>query len=419
LQLLLQWERFHLHQRDRFQVPSRDPQFDTRYLPQNCEAFELPCYWVPPERLYSYGGGDEITEKLLSRCLPSPRSVLFPIHPTSLDRYTGFLRSAGALDAGENGCRFWAVPTSSTRTLLLWPDGSPRLATFVKTSLFSPILGDRRLHRWKVARSVGLCSLMQYARGRLPASLEFLQESKGLVPRQMPDGGVVFRTLPPGILEGRDVALPLFALLGNNKPSLLLTVMREYGAHAMDAIEDLFCAKFAQLWLHLALGMGIILEAHAQDLMLLVSPDMSPCGQFLYRDFEGLQVDWRLREALGLSSQASMPHACCWQTTYDGAAYPQAQSIWYKWYISLHAYMHFVLHELNSAVQSWQSTGLFPGVPIEPDRLTMRFSKCLFEEISVRFNVSAGSSEYNIYRSMKVFLKLLMGIRNDMLAGRG
>ncbi|GFE81643.1 hypothetical protein GCM10011487_36430 [Steroidobacter agaridevorans] len=417
LQQWLALERFHLHKVDLFQNRSRDPAFDPRYLPQNCGAFRLPCFWVRRKYLQIYGrqaaNGGEL--QLFSGHGLDER-VLLPIHPSSLDHYRKFLSDVDAVEASKQGVCIWAVPTSSTRTLLAWQDRAPGTALFVKTSLQSPMFGDRRLYLRTVGRSVGFSGLMQSARADLPATLDYLSESVGFVPRSLPDSGAIVRSIPEEIKQGRILVAPLFSLLGGDggHVPLLLTLLERSGMPPRQLVEETLCAPFARLWLDMSLRLGLVLEAHAQDLMLMLAPDLTPLGRFLYRDFEGLQVDWELRRRRGLLSPADMPHAWSWRETYNTWGYPFSEFVWYKWRISLFNYLYFILADVETSLREWHERGLIDDWQCEPDEVTLIFSRHLFEALEEMFGIRV-KTEYNVYRHLNRFLMLLLDVRKELL----
>jgi hypothetical protein len=421
LQRWLTLERCHLHKAEIFQNRSRDPGFDSRYFPQNCGVFALPCYWVQRKHLliYSRSAADEQEWGLVAGESLNER-VLFPIHPASIDNYAAFLSEVRAEDAANEGLRIWAVPTSSTRTLLAWPDGAAQKALFVKLSLHSPILGDRRLYTRTVARSVGLSGLMRDSQADLPATIDHFPESLGFVPRHLPDSGVLIRSIPQEIKQGRTLVAPLFSLLGGSgiHVPLLLTLLERSDMEPRQWLEEILCAPFAKLWLEMSLRFGLILEAHGQDLMLALSPDLKPLGRFYYRDFEGLQVDWELRRRRGLPACNPMPHSWRWRETYDTWGYPHGECAWYKLQISLMHYLHFVLNEVELSLRQWHERGLVRGATFEEGEVTMLFSRHLFEAIQREFGIRA-AARYNIYRSLNKFTIFLMKVRRESGVDRG
>lgn len=429
VQTWIDLERFHLHRIDLFQMRERDPSFDQRYLPQNCGAFSLPCYLAKSRHFFVYGssGGVDGPLRFWDR-RPDDDGVLFSVHPTCLSWCRDFLSSIDAQEVAAIGERLWAVPTSSTRTLLVWPDGAPERAALVKTSLRSPMFGDRRLHLKTVAGSVGRSLLVDLLRPNLPASFCCFYEPLGFVPRRMQDHGMILRLLPAEILDGSVIAVPMFALLsgGLGGSSLLVKVLERSGMDARQFAEDVLCAPFASLWLDLAMRHGLLIEAHAQDLLLALAPDLMPLKRFYYRDFEGLQVDWELRTARGFASPQDMPNEWSWHDTYVSAGVPHSQLAWYKFNTSLFNYLHFVLHEFETTIKRCPPSERLLRGPLRDDEITLMFSRAMRKAIEDLFGVRTAQPIYNIYREfprfcahmMKVRLECMTQLRNSVVARR-
>jgi hypothetical protein len=413
-------ERFQLHKQHIFQNTARDPAFDIRYFPQNCRPFLLPCYWLPRKCLYVRGEQAPAAEQLsFFAGAAAQERVLFPIHPSAVDHYRTFLREVEACDAVAEGLCIWAVPTSSTRTLLAWPDGAGHRAVFIKTSLHSPIFGDRRVSRMKVARSIGLDQVVRDARSTLPGALHFLQEIVGFSPRGTPDSGAVIRRVPQEIIDGRVQVAPLFSLLGGGerRQPVLLALLERSGMEPVRWVEQVLCASFAPLWLEMSMRHGLIIEAHAQDLLLGLDTQGLPSGHFYYRDFEGLQVDWELRRANGWPAPHDMPGAWAWRETYGTWGYRYCDFPWYKWRISLYNYLHFVLNEVEVSLREWHERGLLRGVSCEDGEITMLFSRHMFAAIEKMFGVRV-EAPYNIHRSLNRFVALLLKHRTAAILPR-
>lgn len=413
LQMLMTLERFHLHRPDFFQKQSINPEFDERYLPQNCGAFALPCFWVLRKHLYVYGRQAAAANELkLFDGSDSQERVLFPIHPLALDYYRDFLVKVRAQNAAADGIRTWAVPTSSTRTLLVWPDGAPEQAVFAKTTLPCSTFGDRRLYLRKVACSIGLAKLVCDSAGLLPPDLGYFDEPVGFVPRRLQDAGVVIRSIPEQIKNNDLVVAPLFSLWGGapGRVPLLLTILERSGLDLERFLEEVFCAQFATLWLKMSLQQGLILEAHGQDLLLGLSPQLMPTGRFYYRDFEGLQVDWELRRVRGLPHPSSMPHAWSWYETYSTWGNRQGALVWSKLETSLFDYLYFVLRELDSCLSDWQKCGLVSGRGLGENFVSMTFSRYLIAAVGEMFGTRM-KAEFNIADSLKSFILSLMKLR--------
>jgi hypothetical protein len=418
LRCWLALERFHLHKAHIFQNLSRDPGFDLRHLPQHCQPFWLPCYWVPREHLFVYESKHERRGFQPFCAGGSPTGeVLFPIHPSVVEDFWLFLKKSGARDVRDDGLRLWALPTSSTRTLLVWPDGAGDQAVFVKTSLHSDILGDRRITRIRAGRSVGLNRLIEAERVRLPSKWRVLPEVLGLSTRHSLDSGALIRLVPEEIKDGRVLVAPLFSLLGGDCPRrpLLFSLLERADMEAVRFVDELLCAPFATLWVELTFHHGLILEAHGQDLLLGLSSEGIPTGDFYYRDLEGLQVDWELRRYKG-RQEPDLPNRWAWREAYGTLGYRFCDFVWYKWEISLFNYLRMVLGEVELSLREWYDRGLVRGPKCGEGELTMLFSRHLFGALEQTLNHALGTP-YDVLASLNRFLIDLMRCRKEVLHG--
>ncbi len=411
-------ERFRLYRPNVYQDVQRDPDFDTRYLPQNCGAFVLPCYWVPRRTLHLY----QIDNDARS-AFPTPdgidanQRVLFPIHPLEVESFRNFLSSNRAADSERDGLVFWAVPTSSTRTLLVWPDHEPEKAKFVKLSLRSMIFGDRRLTRRKIATSIGHSQLIWKTRAGLPSALGWFFEHVGYVPRSGTDCGVIVRSVPQELIDGRLLIAPLFSLFGGTaeEAPLLLSICRKAGLSVPEFVEDTLCRPFARLWTKLFLQYGLILEAHGQDVLLSLSPDLRPAGQFFYRDFEGLMVDWELRRALGFTDEWRMPYASRWHETYGTWGHPYHQMVSYKLRVSLTDFVYLVLRALARSLEGGPAQREIAAAGLSAENVIVTFWRALAVELNERYGVRVRATCEGRY-SMNAFILNLMHARSLLIA---
>jgi hypothetical protein len=413
LRRLMAFERFHLYKPDMRYSGANDSAFDVKYFPTNSSVFELPCFWIDHRKLYMYRDSLADIDSYSSFAGNGPAGcMLYAIHPTAAATHRNLLARIGHEINEMEHRRVLAVPTSSTRTVLAWREEAPNDAVFIKLSLHSPVLGDRHLYRHSIERSVGMSTIAQASARSTMATIGYFPESFAIIPRDKLDSGIIFRTIPKEISEDRCLVVPLFSLLGT-KPSgqpMLPDLVERSNMTSIDFIEEILCAPFAQLWLELSMGHGVILEAHAQNMLLCLTPNMRPLGRFFYRDFEGLQIDWELRAIRRLETPAGIPSACAWHITYNTLGYPWSQMAWYKLYCSLQDYMHRVLDPLNNSVCDWTRLGILSGPKIERYEITEIFSRHIFDSVERMFRINI-SDRYNIYHSLSKFVALLLKLR--------
>lgn len=416
LRILATLERFHLHLLEVFQDTSRDPNFDTRFFPQYGGVFRLPCFWVPRESLYVFGSKQDSDELSLFRETPARAEAMIAVHPASLGRFKEFLQNVGARDVADDGRCIWAAPTSSTRTLMVWPDGAPEEVLFIKTTLYSPIFGDRRLRTTDVARSTSLSALMDALRSSLPSTLDYLPERVGVVPRCIQDGGMIARSIPRILKNNEIVVAPLFALLGGApvRTPLLLTLLQNRDCEPLRFVEDVLCAPFTRMWVHMSLKYGLLLEAHSQDLLIAFSTDMTPLRRFYYRDFEGMQVDWELRRSLGLSTPAELPRAWCWEES-NRPTVSYGYSNWFLVYTSLFHFVDSVVRQAEISLREWWKVGLLSGPRVREGDVTAVFSAHMNAAVEEMFG-ARWRPRCDACASPNRFVQELMRLRAELVS---
>ena len=418
LQALVGFEQRNLWRVEKYRANLAVSDFDEMYLPERRGVFFLPCSSVRREDLYVYGDGEGLRYGIRELVHDvRDNTFILPVHPAEFARQTELLPTQHAESAARDSIRLLATPMSSTRTLLAWPEGHPESAFFTKLSLMSRLFGDRRLDRRKVAASVWRSQLVGKLMRQLPPEMGYFAEPWGIVRRNQPERGLLFRAIPEELRGGKELLAPLFALMGGGResPPLALQLIVRYGNDGFAALKDILLCKFAKLWVDLVFDFGILLEAHGQDLLLTWSPAATPQGRFYYRDFEGMAVDWALCRARGLPEPGGL-HAWEWFSTYETCGYRLYQLVSVKMISSLFDYLHLVLGELESAVLEWQASGAIARGTVREGELTFVFSRCLRYAIQEKFGMSEGEN-YDIRHRLARFVKFLMQVRRDVMNG--
>jgi hypothetical protein len=323
-QLPLSLRQLTLYERKYMMPPwinmRNDQRLDAKYLPQNSGAFELPCFWVSCRHLRIFRCAPEqgvVTQ--FFRGKGTDQEALFPIHPASLEHYRDFLSRAHAVDSRKEGLRILAVPTSSVRTLLTWPDRRPDQAIFVKASLPFQIGGnDRCIHPFVAARGVAITSLLDCANEELPETFEFLAERAGIVPKATPESAVIARSIPERISNGPFSMAPAFALWGadGRHVPILLKLLQETNESPLEFIARQIVWPLVGIHLRLLLNMGLMSELHFQNLLVEVDYDGALTGKFYARDLDFFHVDWQFRIQRKLPIPSVVPYAHIWRQLY-------------------------------------------------------------------------------------------------------
>ncbi|MCC6751812.1 MAG: hypothetical protein IT371_29435 [Deltaproteobacteria bacterium] len=315
------WLAFEQERNDRSNDARRlyplDNHQDPRYAPEQRRFFQLKSYWVDAERMHAFPT-DELAGTLRPMFLRQQNGraqVRLVVHPESEPLYARLV--AGAERAED----FTASATASSRTLISWAPGHPETPFFLKVSLDKMLNGARRtISQGEIARSAGIGLLLEADRaGRvarpgaaaaLPASFAALPEVLTAIPRGMPEGGMIIRLIPEGVIAGRTQCMPLFALHSpgpNGAMPALVEMIRRSGQPAETFIRERVIAPCVRQWIELSVKNGITSEPHGQNVLLELDARGLPTGTVVNRDFGGFWVDFEHRGRLGLWLPERMP----------------------------------------------------------------------------------------------------------------
>lgn len=228
-----------------------------RFRPEARPVFRLPYLPVPRAHVrVSTAAGVPVA---LRSALLDPTCARVFFHP--------MMAEAHALDAAQHGLGldvFWATPTASPRSLVVWPDGRPAAAFGLKVSLPVALLNlDRRIGRGKLERAVAVSGCLARAPG-VPHLAEPIAIRLG-------DGawGSIGRVLP------RRPGVPGFALFARRRP-------------ARAWVEGTLFPALARAFGALAFGEGLIPDLHQQNVLWRE-------GAVVVRDLDACKTDLELR----------------------------------------------------------------------------------------------------------------------------
>lgn len=238
------------------------------YLPSNAPVFRLPFLEVPLTRVRVRA---DRVPAVLRRALfvrrdGQPRVRCF-FHP--------MMAAAHALDLAEHGQGrevFWASPTASPRSLVVWRDGEPQHAFGLKVSIDVELLRVNRLiETTKLERAVAVNGC---ATGALPEPV-----SVRLADHRW---GNIGRVLPRGMNDW----IPGFSLFA--KP---------LSASLARAIEHKLWAPLVGEFARLAFGEGLLPDLHQQNVLFHRAMN----GRLVFRDLDSCKTDLELRWRRGKS----------------------------------------------------------------------------------------------------------------------
>lgn len=275
-----------------------------KFRPEARRVFDVTGYWLPAEDLEVFRS--RVPKELASLVLREKNGhaeVLFFIHPESLDLYPEITRNRRIEKVA-----FKAVPTASSRGLLVWRPGAEKYPFVAKVSLNREIAESIRIIKGVETHfSVEVSKVLN--RTGLPDGMGFMDEVLGLIPKGMTDGGAIYRTLPGEMLANKLLFAPLFSLYGGSdkvpQGTLLKRLIDRSGKEPVDFVRTEIIRPFVKVWLDLALQ-GVTLEAHAQNVLVAMTND-DRIERFEARDFGGFDFDKVFRARFGRPNPAEPP----------------------------------------------------------------------------------------------------------------
>jgi hypothetical protein len=260
-------------------------------------SFELITFFAPQSQVSIYQADPQ---KNLLEFYILAEQVRFLIHPeTWVSSGIDNLDKFHALRRGEP---LHVAPTASTRTVFTTDTPANVPHHFIKLHYPRRISrSNRRLRRKNIRNSVEATHDLAHVRfdkfAYLPDSLGFTYGDGG-----NPWGFLVREGTPRPFRGGRFLA-PYFALYGGDlrhpedRP-LLVQMIERLGAEPQSFVIDEIMIPVLECWAKVVRERGILLESHAQNLLLEIDPDFRP-SRVVHRDFD-VWVDAEARKQAGL-----------------------------------------------------------------------------------------------------------------------
>ncbi|MBD0841773.1 IucA/IucC family protein [Streptomyces sp. TRM68416] len=228
------------------------------YGPEHRPVVELGLWPVPvDECLVSGDWPEELRER---------ERLLLPVHPWQAEHVL-----KAAVTKATSGGRTWggARPLMSLRTLAL--PGGPHVKTALSARLTSSV---RDISVYSIAMSATLSAFAESLAGRTGGLLHFTR-TLGAATADSPDLAAVLRESPQCYAGEGERVVPVAALATTELPS-----------------SAAWLADFARLALTVGLNLlelGVALEAHGQNLLVVLAADGTPL-RLVYRDLADIRV---------------------------------------------------------------------------------------------------------------------------------
>ena len=283
---------------------------DYKYSPESHEWFKLKSYWVPIENMEVEKYYTDSNKYLLDYLIQNNK-VLFIVHPICENLYTDF-------EKYEKGPSLNAFATSSTRTVLVYPDDNPKLLFFAKLSLDKKNF-DKLVSRDETFFSIISSQLFESGKTFLPKNFKYFPEILGIFPKTEKNrkiGGMIIRQIPSELLKSEINLMPMFALYTRQKNGKIpiISMIEKSQLNNLNWIQKYLITPFTIQFLELQINNGIITESHGQNLLIQIND--YEIINFYYRDLDGVEFDLEYREKIGISTPENVKEY--WKIcTYD------------------------------------------------------------------------------------------------------
>lgn len=339
------------------------------FAPEAGNVFKLYGFWIDSSELKAYESElPKNIKALVVRQHDGKTQFLFFVHPESYAYYAQRL-DFSILDREE----FLATSTASSRSLVVWKPGFEQDVFVAKVSLNATIGHvDRTIKGIETAMSIGIDRTLRGARD-LPSQFSVFREVLGVIPTGMDRGGMILRALPTDMVNGSRTFIPFFSLYAKSPDGsnpLLIDMINRSGEDPVQFVENKIIIPFINEWFDSAMS-GVLMEPHAQNVVMEIDETGMPTGRFRHRDFGGFNIDFKFRKENGLFVPEELP-------TFTG-------SIDADYYIAAHqknlssSLNHYFdagfLHPLEQNLMEWQKANLIKGARIQEGELRRRALK--------------------------------------------
>jgi hypothetical protein len=208
--------------------------------------------------------------------------------------------------------------------------------------------------------------------------------------------------------------MPLFSLYADPYRSgepMLPSMARAAKMETVEFLVEYLLRPFADQWLTMVIDEGVVLEPHAQNLLLEIGVDGIPTRRIVHRDFEDVYVDYRHRALCGRALPQKLPMATDFRVSYLQREHRHELES------NLHSYfLGGIIFNIQRRLPVWRAAGLVDGrVPrITLERLFLDLVEAALRrktgrEVRIRGDYRALTSAlYEARRDVRKFRSLFL-----------
>lgn len=261
------------------------------YLPQGGNVFQVPFIPIPLQDLEWLG------EKSTADFLTEGNTFRFLVHPASLSLYATLIQKYGLVYAD-----YWATPTSSARSVVMWQEKAPQSVFSVKLSVAGERSGQtREVTPQEALHSVLVTKLL--SNDNSPQNVEaetrlgLISEPFAAIPKSIAAGLIIKR------IDNLDLQMrPVFSLYSKSSgasQSHIEKIAKREG-RSVESVARSFAIALQDSLVSFYRRTGVIPEPHSQNVLYRYRRGQ---WKFRFRDASGAAVNYSIRQQLGLNSE--------------------------------------------------------------------------------------------------------------------
>lgn len=380
-------------EQERFLSASGDPELlepDDSDLPPSLRPetqsrFSIRSFWIPEDQCLGLATSrlEGFVKRQMIREVNGQKQFRLFVHPSSEVLYSPLTESLEEAEPYE------AIPTASSRSLIVFPKNQPELAFIAKLSLDAVLGGvNRRIKDRNITTAIGHELLLEEGSDQLPRDFRWMPEVFGLIPNEVKNAGMLIRQIPRFMRGPTLDYIPVFSIISEypeGSPPLLAQDIRRSKLSASDYLRKRLVRPFVKHWMRLALHYGVIMEAHGQNLMIAVNRQTGQIiPQFAHRDLNGFTIDLSYWNSVGLRTpKAGLP-----KINSINSEYHQRRRFTTSRESLLHYFYGGILYDIERAINAWKEKAWISRVDLQGE---FPLADMLVEEVQLAYEKETGS----------------------------
>lgn len=288
------------------------------YFPENAGIWNIPYIYLP---LSEYGNlcatVSDISEEIRNQIIVKRggcECVIFFVHPSAWEKVLSHIdKTLETVDSRSS--EFFATPTSSIRSLVVWHRSQKRKPFVVKTSVFSVSYGFHRHLDWEGVRiqfsrremlqKIGTENILKHGLRLMDeVAISGLKLKQPIIierpeflgpgqPAEIFELGNLVREIPADVIRGEKRLIPCTAYVSAERPNetFIEFIAKQSKRDVVDSLLESLLNPSLKALTGLMSDFGVVLEPHAQNVLIETDSDFRSTGRVCYRDLGAVWFD--------------------------------------------------------------------------------------------------------------------------------